>query len=170
MRVEKGLAEPRTSQGIFGPNGNKYGHYPTFMTILMISTDELVCFSHVPVRMLNLMETTSMLSPPESSRPRNQSNVDIQKPSGVLSDAINRLTTAARDRDNTLPAIKSVDEEFFRTLESLEQRNIEQVSCPDVLPDVLLISLIHIMSSFMLIQCTQYHPTPQSQSRWICHG
>ncbi|KAF8528467.1 hypothetical protein BU17DRAFT_80840 [Hysterangium stoloniferum] len=114
MRVETGLAEPRSSQGIFGPNG------------------ELVFFSHMPVRMMDAMGNITTVA---SASPctRNQGNGESNRSSGGLSDALRRLTTAARDRDSTSPAVNNADEDLFRTLESLalcnnnEQGDVEPV-------------------------------------------
>ncbi|KAI6032602.1 hypothetical protein F5J12DRAFT_795392 [Pisolithus orientalis] len=78
LRNNNNLAEPRTSQGVFGPNG------------------ELVCFFWSPPREARNSEvassTTHSLSPP-SSRP-------LFQPPALLSDAIRRLALAAVDQQS----------------------------------------------------------------------
>ncbi|KAF8581466.1 hypothetical protein K439DRAFT_1636189 [Ramaria rubella] len=118
MRGQTGLAEPRTSQGVFGPNG------------------ELVCFSHMPLRMVRTMGRSISLSPSTASRaPRNTEQ--LNNTSGVLSDALRRLTAVAHDRQSTPPVATGADEDLLRTLESLAQPKVHHVSETPQSADVL---------------------------------
>ncbi|KAH7890370.1 hypothetical protein F5I97DRAFT_1798915 [Phlebopus sp. FC_14] len=77
LRNHKNLAEPRTSQGVFGPNG------------------ELVCFFRAPPRIMQQMtevpasSTTASRSSPSSSR--------FSQSPALLADAVRRLELAATD-------------------------------------------------------------------------
>ncbi|KAL0575974.1 hypothetical protein V5O48_006008 [Marasmius crinis-equi] len=88
LRNSKNLAEPRTSQGTFGPNG------------------ELVCFYAAPPRIIRSGTTTNgstVVSPPRSSKglPDEKSDESgprmYQSPSLVM-EAVRRLSFAASDR------------------------------------------------------------------------
>ncbi|KAJ3726694.1 hypothetical protein C8R42DRAFT_694325 [Lentinula raphanica] len=90
MRNHKNLAEPRTCQGSFGPNG------------------ELVCFFRAPPR---IVRNANSLMSHSRSPARNHSNFDreslnfetFQRSPALVSDAVRRLTLAARDRDGSYP-------------------------------------------------------------------
>ncbi|KAJ3839635.1 hypothetical protein F5878DRAFT_109415 [Lentinula raphanica] len=105
MRNHKNLAEPRTCQGSFGPNG------------------ELVCFFRAPPR---IVRNANSLMSHSRSPARNHSNFDreslnfvhsnetpdlsqsdqetFQRSPALVSDAVRRLTLAARDRDGSVQA------------------------------------------------------------------
>ncbi|KAF9266957.1 hypothetical protein L218DRAFT_857464 [Marasmius fiardii PR-910] len=84
LRNSKNLAEPRTSQGSFGPNG------------------ELVCFFAAPPRIIRNAGQGSTISPSMSSEALPEKTEDVgprmfQSPS-LVSEAIRRLCCAANDR------------------------------------------------------------------------
>ncbi|KAJ2933260.1 hypothetical protein H1R20_g3837, partial [Candolleomyces eurysporus] len=94
LRTHKNLAEPRTSQGTFGPNG------------------ELICFFRAPPRIVrNVLRGLSDASP-KPNLEEQQPNANPQPPSdqqqpqqsrlfqspALVSDAIRRLSLAAKDR------------------------------------------------------------------------
>lgn len=80
VRRDKNLAEPRTSQGVFGPHG------------------ELVCFFRAPPRIVrNIMREISV-SPSVATRRTDAASRQLRSPF-VLSDAVHRLAHAAQDRD-----------------------------------------------------------------------
>ncbi|OSX59309.1 hypothetical protein POSPLADRAFT_1048645 [Postia placenta MAD-698-R-SB12] len=77
VRRDKNLAEPRTSQGVFG---------------------ELVCFFRAPPRIVrNIMREISV-SPSVATRRTDAASRQLRSPF-VLSDAVHRLAHAAQDRD-----------------------------------------------------------------------
>ncbi|KDQ52927.1 hypothetical protein JAAARDRAFT_61692 [Jaapia argillacea MUCL 33604] len=80
VRNNKNLAEPRTSQGVFGPNG------------------ELVCFFQAPPRILRTARDVSA-SPSVTSRHDDGMPRLFQSPA-IVSDAVRRLSLAALDRSN----------------------------------------------------------------------
>ncbi|KAG1770755.1 hypothetical protein EDD22DRAFT_865833 [Suillus occidentalis] len=88
LRNNKNLAEPRTSQGVFGPNG------------------ELVCFFRAPPRIvrnpMNEMSASPATTPASRSSPSAQRL--FQSPA-LLSDAVRRLDMAAIDRDRLLDSL-----------------------------------------------------------------
>ncbi|KAG7093686.1 hypothetical protein E1B28_007344 [Marasmius oreades] len=85
LRNSKNLAEPRTSQGSFGPNG------------------ELVCFFAAPPRIIRSAGHGSTISPSKSSENLPDEKTEeagprmFQSPS-LVSEAIRRLSSAASDR------------------------------------------------------------------------
>ncbi|KAI6121184.1 hypothetical protein F5141DRAFT_1257710 [Pisolithus sp. B1] len=91
LRNNKSLAKPRTSQGVFGPNG------------------ELVCFFWSPPRGSRNSEAASSannsLSPP-SSRP-------LFQPPSLLSDAVRRLALAAVDQQVDRADFRRADESDY---------------------------------------------------------
>ncbi|KIJ56276.1 hypothetical protein M422DRAFT_219410 [Sphaerobolus stellatus SS14] len=99
-RGQTGLAEPRTSQGVFGPNG-----------------EMVFVFSHTPLRMVKAIGH----SPSRPSRTPVRNTMELNQASGMLSDAVRRLTAVAHDRDKTPPVATGADEDLIRTLESLAQ-------------------------------------------------
>ncbi|KAI0258544.1 hypothetical protein BC834DRAFT_835341 [Gloeopeniophorella convolvens] len=80
LHSDKNIAEPVTSQGVFGPNGKSY----------------LVCFSRAPPRIVRnpLHELAS--SPSGPSRSADSIPRLFQSP-GLISDAVRRLTLASHD-------------------------------------------------------------------------
>lgn len=88
LRNNKNLAEPRTSQGVFGPNG------------------ELVCFFRAPPRIvrnpMNEMSASPVPTPASRSSPSAQR---LFQPPSLLSDAVRRLDMAAIDRDRLLDSL-----------------------------------------------------------------
>ncbi|CAK5284473.1 unnamed protein product [Mycena citricolor] len=92
MRSHKNMAEPRTSQGTFGPNG------------------ELVCFFRSPPRIVqHVLRDSKSVSAAESEAP---DNLDLGRPEepermasptsarspALIADAVRRLNLAAKDR------------------------------------------------------------------------
>ncbi|KAJ3761584.1 hypothetical protein EV360DRAFT_37518 [Lentinula raphanica] len=107
MRNHKNLAEPRTCQGSFGPNG------------------ELVCFFRAPPR---IVRNANSLMSHSRSPARNHSNFDreslnfetFQRSPALVSDAVRRLTLAARDRDGSLyPSAPQVQAQITRIMTNL---------------------------------------------------
>ncbi|GBE79383.1 hypothetical protein SCP_0205810 [Sparassis crispa] len=87
LRSDKNLAEPRTSQGVFGVNG------------------ELVCFFRAPPRIVrNPMQEISV-SPSIASRGQENSPRLFQSPA-LLSDAVRHLRFAAHDRETEDTEVK----------------------------------------------------------------
>jgi len=77
----------------------------------------------MPLRMVRTMGRNVSLSPSAPSRaPQNSS--EFNQTSGLLSDALRRLTAVAHDRQSTPPAATGADEDLLRTLESLAQPKI----------------------------------------------
>ncbi|TBU54508.1 hypothetical protein BD310DRAFT_935749 [Dichomitus squalens] len=81
LRGDKNLAEPRTSQGVFGVNG------------------QLVCFFRAPPRIVRNPLREISVSPSVASRPQNGASRLFQSPA-LLSDAVKRLSSAAMDRES----------------------------------------------------------------------
>ncbi|KAI0794847.1 hypothetical protein C8Q75DRAFT_847958 [Abortiporus biennis] len=79
LRGDKNLAEPRTSQGVFGPNG------------------QLVCFFRAPPRIVRNVVREVSASPSIGSRGPDTGPRLFRSPS-LLSDALHRLSLAANDR------------------------------------------------------------------------
>ncbi|KAI0674045.1 hypothetical protein C8Q78DRAFT_1143275 [Trametes maxima] len=91
LKVDKNLAEPRTSQGVFSANG------------------QLVCFDNTPPRIVRNPLREISLSPSVSSRPTDAPPRILQSPA-LLSDAVRRLTSAALDREHSsTPQKKDVE-------------------------------------------------------------
>ncbi|EKM55335.1 uncharacterized protein PHACADRAFT_255888 [Phanerochaete carnosa HHB-10118-sp] len=84
LRSDKNLAEPRTSQGVFGPNG------------------ELVCFFRAPPRIVKNIGREISTSP--SPAPQGEATPRLFWSPVLLSDAMRRLALAANDRE-----VESVD-------------------------------------------------------------
>ncbi|KAI0746476.1 hypothetical protein C8Q80DRAFT_1320359 [Daedaleopsis nitida] len=80
LRGDKNLAEPRTSQGVFGVNG------------------QLVCFFRAPPRIVRNPLREISVSPSVNSRAPDSAPRLFQSPA-LLSDAVKRLSSAAQDRD-----------------------------------------------------------------------
>lgn len=84
LRSDKNLAEPRTSQGVFGPNG------------------ELVCFFRAPPRIVKNIGRDISASP--SPGAHSETTPRLFWSPILLSDAMRRLAVAANDRE-----VESVD-------------------------------------------------------------
>ncbi|KAK0185986.1 vacuolar membrane protein [Armillaria mellea] len=82
LRNHKNLAEPCTSQGTFGPNG------------------EFVCFFRAPPRIVrNVLRGSRSDSPTKPSTPQNSSStVNIYQSPSLVADAVGRLAAIASDR------------------------------------------------------------------------
>lgn len=80
LRSHKNLAEPRTSQGVFGVNG------------------QLVCFFRAPPRIVRNSLREISVSPSVNSRAADGARL-FQSPA-LLSDAVKRLSSAAMDRES----------------------------------------------------------------------
>lgn len=82
LRNHKNLAEPCTSQGTFGPNG------------------EFVCFFRAPPRIVrNVLRSSRSDSPTKPSTPQNSSTtVSIYQSPSLVAEAVRRLGTIASDR------------------------------------------------------------------------
>lgn len=110
LRNNKNLAEPRTSQGTFGPNGVFYfDHLETCPD--PIHTGELVCFFRAPPRIFRSVNHDLSTSP---SKPSAQETADAnglrlyQSPS-LLADAIRHLGMAASDPNTRSLGIKRIE-------------------------------------------------------------
>lgn len=90
LRNNNNVPEPRTSQGVFGPNG------------------ELVCFFRAMPRIIRNI-SSEVTSPAAYSRSPPSSQPVVQSPS-LLSDAIRRLGLAAVDQRPGLQATRRLDE------------------------------------------------------------
>jgi hypothetical protein len=64
------------------------------------------------------------LSPSTTSRAPRTSTRELTQSSGVLSDALRRLTAVAHDRQSTPSTATGADEDLLRTLESLAQPKV----------------------------------------------
>ncbi|KZT72699.1 hypothetical protein DAEQUDRAFT_596441 [Daedalea quercina L-15889] len=91
LRTDKNLAEPRTSQGVFGPNG------------------QLVCFFPAPPRIVKNAIREISVSPSLASRGPDTAPRLFQSPA-LLSDAVQRLTYAAQDRNGTAQETHQADD------------------------------------------------------------
>ncbi|KAI0764721.1 hypothetical protein C8Q74DRAFT_1283552 [Fomes fomentarius] len=80
LRGDKNLAEPRTSQGVFGVNG------------------QLVCFFRAPPRIVRNPLREISMSPSVASRAPDSAPRLFQSPA-LLSDAVKLLSSAAQDRE-----------------------------------------------------------------------
>jgi hypothetical protein len=94
LHSDKNIAEPVTSQGVFGPNGmSRPGHYRESLHSPI--TGQLVCFSRAPPRIvrnpLHELTTSPSTSHPTDSIPRL-----FQSPA-LIADAVKRLALASRD-------------------------------------------------------------------------
>ncbi|KAA1477857.1 hypothetical protein DENSPDRAFT_829305 [Dentipellis sp. KUC8613] len=92
LHNDKNIAEPRTSQGVFGPNG------------------ELVCFNRAPPRIVrNPMHEFSASTSP-SGGARSASIPRLFQSPALLSDAVRRLAVASQDRRVSAPHSRNPDE------------------------------------------------------------
>ncbi|CAL1710706.1 unnamed protein product [Somion occarium] len=91
LRGDKNLAEPRTSQGTFGPNG------------------QLVCFFRAPPRIVKHATRDLSMSPSIGSRGPDNAPHIFRSPV-LLSDAIRRLSLAAQDRDSSYSDHRRVED------------------------------------------------------------
>ncbi|TFY55210.1 hypothetical protein EVG20_g9404, partial [Dentipellis fragilis] len=92
LHNDKNIAEPRTSQGVFGPNG------------------ELVCFNRAPPRIVrNPMHEFSASASP-SSGARSISIPRLFQSPALLSDAVRRLAVASQDRRVSAPHSRNTDD------------------------------------------------------------
>lgn len=112
----------------------------------MVLVGELVCFSHLPLRMVRTMGRSISLSPSTASRAPRGSMTEINQSSGVLSDALRRLTAVAHDRQSTPPTATGADEDLLRILESLAQPKIVE------LPSFSSVS--RLIPGFILASCS----------------
>jgi len=85
----------------------------------------MVFFSHLALRMVRNMGQSPSRSAPTPSR----EGSELNQPSGMLSDALRRLTAVAHDRSSTPSIATGADEDLIRTLESLAQhKTVRRVS------------------------------------------
>ena len=108
LRNNKNLAEPRTSQGAFGPNGSCETAIPS-MSLLNLILGELVCFFRAPPRIDraslgraysegNGTEDGTTTSSQHSQQPPQHSTKSYFQSPALVSDAVRRLGLAALDR------------------------------------------------------------------------
>ncbi|OCH85322.1 hypothetical protein OBBRIDRAFT_828983 [Obba rivulosa] len=90
-RSDKNLAEPRTSQGVFGPNG------------------ELVCFSRAPPRIVRNPMREISVAPPVSAHTAESAPHLFRSPV-LLSDAVRHLAAAANDREDEAAEVRKAEE------------------------------------------------------------
>lgn len=98
LRNNKNLAEPRTSQGVFGPNGKTF----VLTTYAAYSrngswTGELVCFFRAPPRIVRPHQINGGNELSSSPATASRSSRFSQSPA-LLSDAVRRLALAAIDQ------------------------------------------------------------------------
>ena len=95
LRNDKTLAEPRTSQGVFGPNGKRNKGPIDILVALPTTSGELICFFRAPPRIvrnpLHEIPVSPSLRAQESAPP-------LFRAPASLSDAIHHLTVASNDR------------------------------------------------------------------------
>ena len=95
LRNDKTLAEPRTSQGVFGPNGKQSNELINILVISRTTPGELICFFRAPPRIvrnpLHEISVSPSLRAQESAPP-------LFRAPASLSDAIHHLTMASNDR------------------------------------------------------------------------
>lgn len=112
MSLGQGFAEPRTSQGVFSPNGTSEFVFP-YNTVTIFLSGKLVIFSHAPVRVVKDASRNISASPSASSQ---GPPAQRRRLAGGLSDALRRLTAAAQDQKN-IPIAIGMDEDLLRALE-----------------------------------------------------
>lgn len=99
VRGEKNLAEPRTSQGVFGPNGMEI----TFLSDAFYSpraTGELICFFRATPRIVKPTYREVSKSPStKGSQSNSESAPRLLWSPILLSDAMRKLALAANDRE-----------------------------------------------------------------------
>ncbi|OBZ77972.1 putative RWD, RING finger and WD repeat-containing protein C11E3.05 [Grifola frondosa] len=100
MRGDKNLAEPRTSQGVFGANG------------------QLVCFSRAPPRIVRNPLREISVSPSIASRAPDARTHLLNSPA-LLSEAVHDLAVAAQDRDVQQLESKTEDANILRIMANL---------------------------------------------------
>lgn len=101
----KNIAEPRTSQGVFGPNGRSFLEVIVLRSLsrsLFRNTGQLVCFSRAPIRIVRNPMHELSVSPSIPQRPVESMPRLFQSPA-LLSDAVRRLTVASHDRQIATP-------------------------------------------------------------------
>ncbi|KAJ3918668.1 hypothetical protein F5877DRAFT_42086 [Lentinula edodes] len=108
LRDNKNLAEPRTCQGSFGPNG------------------ELVCFFRAPPRIMRNAVNTLISHSRSPARSSYTEREAFHQSPALISDAVRRLSLAARDRDstnrpglNTHPSPAQVQAQITRVMTNL---------------------------------------------------
>ncbi|KAI0316197.1 hypothetical protein OF83DRAFT_1196593 [Amylostereum chailletii] len=80
LHNDKNIAEPRTSQGVFGPDG------------------ALVCFNRAPPRIVRNILNELSTSPSVASRPKPSESIPrLFKSPALISDAVRRLAVASQD-------------------------------------------------------------------------
>ena len=95
LRNDKTLAEPRTSQGVFGPNGKPNNRPIDTPITLLVTLGELICFFRAPPRIVR----NPLLEMPVSPSLRAQEGAPpLFRAPASLSDAIHHLTMASNDR------------------------------------------------------------------------
>ena len=92
LRSDKNLAEPRTSQGVFGPNG------------------ELICFFRAAPRIVRNPLRDLSASPSVDTRAQDHAVPRLFWSPILLSDAVRRLALAAHDREVNALDIKRADD------------------------------------------------------------
>ncbi|KAH0828570.1 hypothetical protein J3R83DRAFT_2840 [Lanmaoa asiatica] len=101
LRNNKNLAEPRTSQGVFGPNGNTfiYTLYKAYSRNASL-TEELICFFRAPPRIVRPHQISGedQLSSSPVAAPRSPHSSRLFQSPALLSDAVRRLGLAATDQ------------------------------------------------------------------------
>ncbi|KAJ3892146.1 hypothetical protein GG344DRAFT_45919 [Lentinula edodes] len=104
LRNNKNLAEPRTCQGSFGPNG------------------ELVCFFRAPPRIMRNAVNTLISHSRSPARSSYTEREAFHQSPALISDAVRRLSLAARDRDSTTqthPSPAQVQAQITRVMTNL---------------------------------------------------
>ena len=115
LRNNKNLAEPRTSQGVFGPNGRAFIIFTPCIAYSRNAsrTGELVCFFRAPPRIVRPHQINGgselSHSPANASRSPHGSRL-FQSPA-LLSDAVRRLGLAARDQRPEMDSRRPGDSE-----------------------------------------------------------
>lgn len=95
LRGDKNLAEPRTSQGVFGVNGASACEWSWYRADEQLG--QLVCFFRAPPRIVRNPLREISMSPSVASRAPDSAPRLFQSPA-LLSDAVKLLSSAAQDR------------------------------------------------------------------------
>lgn len=100
LRSHKNLAEPRTSQGVFAPNGESSWFFQIVTGIVLkeMFTGDLICFFRAPPRIVrNVLRDISSSSAASASHSQESVPRLLQSPA-LVSDAVRRLGLAAKDK------------------------------------------------------------------------
>ncbi|KZT12899.1 uncharacterized protein LAESUDRAFT_719207 [Laetiporus sulphureus 93-53] len=146
VRNDKNLAEPRTSQGVFGVNG------------------ELICFSRAPPRIVRNPMREMSESPSLAPHGADASFGLFHSPA-LVSDAIRNLGYAARDRDNESVELQQAEDannilRIMTNLFTVSQRKPRRISENSRHYE-------DIPSSYSLVPTRRSTVTIRDASKWV---